>query len=394
MMLSAAKVKQYGLEDIKQPEIDFDNITIESIIEKIEETCGVTPSLEVVNYISGENMKDMVVKVITTIWDYIKKVALAIKKFFNNIFIRDKKLDEDLSKTQEKIVSIKKAGLSPEGKAKLQADLKSQGIESISLEDSSKMVSIGAVAAIDLHDHLGEQISIKEFDSLIGEFNKTMGAMNGYFQQVDTHLKTVSDLKEDVVATGNADRVVSQIKNKPAIPSAMRAKEFDFFTIGKIGQAEHFVEADAKGIQGLADSFNKNVPRLVKNVAIDHINLDLSNASDIVSLADKWHGDLDTVRSAGKLSGQYLKMALALLEEKEKHFGTVSDKIVDILKKEGGDKTAMANFQAYGAGVKAQINYINMYINVMTYYHNAYAKIATSIKTVLDKLLDVYLASF
>lgn len=380
-MLSLSKAKSYGLENRPVEVIDYDNITIESIIADIEKTCDINVSVEAEGEATG-NIKDTIVKIITTIWEYIKKIAGAIKKFFTDIFKRDQKLDQDLNNTQVKLLEVKNK------------KTEKPSTESISLEDSSNSVSIGAVAAIDLHDKFGEEISIKEFDGLIGEFNKTMGSMNGYFQQVDTHLKTISDLKEDVIATGNADRVVSQIKNKPSIPSAMRAKEFDFFTIGKIGLPDHFVEPDSQGLPALAESFNKNVPRLVKNVAVDHINLKLDNVNDVVSLADKWHGDLDHVRSAGKLSGQYLKMALALLEEKEKHFGNISGKIQELIKKEGGTKEALANFQAYAAGVKAQINYINMYINVMTYYHNAFAKIASSIKKVLDKLLDMYLSNF
>lgn len=382
-MNKTIRFQSYGLENLKEKDLDFfDDVSIESIISTIEETCKDYVSMEGISD-AVSSIKDMIVKAINSIWEFIKKVGGAIKDFFTNIFKRDKKLDEDLSATQEKIKQLKHIKTE-----------NSVSKESISLEDDSQSINIGAVAAIDIHNREGEEVTIKEFDSLIGEFNKTMNSMNGYFQQVDTHLKTVSDLKEDVIASGNADRVVSQIKNKPSIPSSMRAKEFDFFTVGKIGLPDHFVEPDSKGLPALAESFNKNVPRLIKNVSVADISLKLNNIADVVSLADKWHGDLEHVRSAGKLSGQYLKMTLSLLEEKEKHFSNIANKIEDIMKKEGNSKEAVANFQAYASGVRAQINYINMYIHVMTYYHNAFAKIASSIKKVLDKLLDMYLNSF
>lgn len=388
MNAKVMRFKDYGLEDIKPVEIDYDVVTIESIVNEIDALCNVEPTIEgVVVHLNSDqvnSIKDMVVKAVKTIWEFIKKVYYAIKKFIVSMFNRDKKLDDDLSDLQKDLKDLQKK----------KEEAKNKGMESISLEDGSKSVSIGAMAAIDIHDKFKDEINIKDFDGLIAEFNSTMKVMNGYYSQVDNHLKMVSELNEDVIASGNGDRIIGQIRNKPSIPSSIRSKEFDFFTVAKIGQADHFVEPEKEGLNNVADAFNKNVPRLVKNVNIDPIQLNLSNIDDVVKLADKWHNDLDRVKSAGRLSGQYLKMALAVLEEKEKVVNKAASKIEDVMKKEGGDKSAIANFHAYVAALKAQVNYVSMYINVMAYYHNAFAKIAGSIKVVLDKVLNIYLASF
>lgn len=372
-MLSTAKFATYGLENEKP--IDFDNVTIESIVEEIERTCNFTYSEEGV----VGSIKDMVVNAIKAVWEFIKKIAGAIKDFFKNLFIRDKKLEDDITKTQEKIKLI---------------ESKKPSTESFSLESAAEKISIGAVAAIDIHDKLGDDIGISEFDSLILEFNKTTGTMNNYYQQIDSHLKTVSEIKEEVISTGNADKIISQIRNKPSVPTSIRAKEFDFFTVGKIGLPDHFIEPEAKGLNGLPESFNKNVPRLIKNVSVDPISLSVSNLKDLVSLTDKWHNNLEAIKKTGKLSGQYLKIALSVLEEKEKHFSNLTGKLEDVLKKEGNDENSVKNFHAYISGVKAQINYINMYIHVMVYYHNAFAKIAEAVRKVVDKLVDIYLNNF
>lgn len=374
------RFSKYNKEGFSEKGYDY-SITIEDVVSDIEKQFDINTSLETAVYISGDSartIKDLIIAAGKKIFEFIRAICVAIKNFFKKMFFRDNQLKENIDKTQEKIKSLKKNKLST---------------ESISIENEKDPdnIAINVLDAVDLHDKYKNNITVNDFNAMVTEFKSTSNMMNSYFLSIDNHLKTTSEIKEEIIGSNDPSKIISQLRNKPSIPSSMRVKEFDFFRVAKIGLPEHFEEGEGEGIQKLSDTFKKNVPRLIKNVNIDPLNLTIDSNINIVALADKWYGDLEKIKSENRLSGQYLKMSLNLLEEKEKHFSNIESKISSVMQKDGNGKDTIAKFQEYMSAIKSQINYINMYINVMSYYHNATAKIANSVNNVINKLIDIYL---
>ncbi len=225
---------------------------------------------------------------------------------------------------------------------------------------------------------------------MVKTFIRSGGSLNGYFQHIDNHLNDLPNIQEDVINKDSVSDIYGKFANTPKIPADMRVQEHDFFTIGKIGVPAAFEKSGTEDLKSLSGDINKNAPRVIKNVDTKTASVTIGKSDNIVNLADHWYGDLEKIKHAGKLSGQYLRIALTNLEGKQATYNRLLDKSA-ALSKSATDQAALSKIQSYINVLKSHMNYISMYINVMTYYHNAYNKITTAMSKALDKVLDSYL---
>lgn len=383
MMLSKTSAIKYGIEDVAiepkvKPEIEIETIaSLEAVISDIANTYSQEITLiEKDNVISNEvvyvhinsqqleQIKNFIVKVIKTVWDFIKKIYYKIKTAVTGLWRKITKTENDWSAVEKQL--NENAKKQKEGKV---VDInKNKGVEHISLEDGSKEIDIHSLQHADLSDEYKGTISIDDFNKLLVTFNKNINGMNSYFQQIDTHLKTVSKLDEEVVLNGNAGTIVSHIKNKPNVPSSFSVKEFDFLTIGKVGGQRHFIEPQEDGVKSIGDAFKKNMPLLITNVGSDPLSVSVNKKEDLTSITNEWTGQMRKALSSLKLAGQYTKMAEELLGEKEKEQEKVQNKLNDVAKKGGGDKETMSNISAYAHALQSQVMYITAFVKLMYYY--------------------------
>ena len=135
---------------------------------------------------------------------------------------------------------------------------------------------------------------------------------------------------------------------------------------------------------------NANVPRVIQNLSINNLNLStIQSSEELGRLADEWYVDLQKIKSENRLSSQYIKIGIEILEKKKDSFLKVNKTIDSILSEGKQDK--INALKEYANVIKSQINYTQMYINVMTFYHNANNKIAMTVNKIINKILDAYL---
>jgi hypothetical protein len=369
--------KDISLEEIaisfEGMEKDFSNISYEKIV------------------ISNEaSIVDSIKSFFKAIWDFIVKTFNKIKSFFIKSEKNTEVVNEEIDKTAEKIKQVKSGKKGKKGKkVNKKGHMADNTLVDISLEDIAGF-AINPMSLLDLKNTLKDEVSLNELNGLIKKFTKTTSSLNSYFNNIDGHLKTFPDIDKPLVTDNELSKIVNQVKNKPHVPSDMSVKEFDFYRVGKIGLSEADDNVNPKDVNKVVSYMNANVPRVIQNLSINNLNLStIQSSEELGRLADEWYVDLQKIKSENRLSSQYIKIGIEILEKKKDSFLKVNKTIDSILSEGKQDK--INALKEYANVIKSQINYTQMYINVMTFYHNANNKIAMTVNKIINKILDAYL---